>query len=135
MTSVYSAFVNEGNMVIPYIEFDEKAKVQTKKIFEKEVADTIKYILIQVVNDERGTGYSAKSDEVLIAGKTGTAEIKADQNDENGTELGWFNAFIADENNNKQILIVSMVEDVKNRGGSHYVVPKVKTIIEEYIKN
>ena len=57
-------------------------------------------------------------------------EIKNSKDDSEGTEIGWFNSFIVDENNNEQILMVNMVEDVKDRGGSHYVVPKVKDILE-----
>ncbi|WP_263422108.1 MULTISPECIES: hypothetical protein [Eubacterium] len=37
-------------------------------------------------------------------------------------------AFIADPNSPEQLLVVSMVEDVKERGGSHYLVPKVRNI-------
>ena len=61
-----------------------------------------------------------------IYGKTGTAEKKKDQNDKNGEEIGWFNAF--DDQNN---LIISMCENVKTKGGSHYVVKKTKEIFEE----
>ena len=59
-------------------------------------------------------------------------QIKKSKEDTEGTEIGWFNAFIADENSNEQLLMISMVEDVKNRGGSHYVIPKVKSIFEKY---
>ena len=31
----------------------------------------------KVVNDSNGTGYAAHRDDILLAGKTGTAEIKA----------------------------------------------------------
>ncbi len=53
---------------------------------------------------------------ISIAGKTGTAEIKASKDDVTGTELGWFNAFTVDENSDKQYLIIAMIEDVKSRG-------------------
>lgn len=56
-------------------------------------------------------------------GKTGTGEIKNSQYDENGTEIGWFDSF--DDNGN---LIVTMCEDVKNRGESNYVVRKMANI-------
>ena len=32
--------------------------------------------LVKVVNDPNGTGYSAYMEDVVLAGKTGTAEIK-----------------------------------------------------------
>ena len=33
-------------------------------------------------------GYAAHRDDILLAGKTGTAEIKASKEDTSGTELG-----------------------------------------------
>ena len=68
-----------------------------------------------------------------MLGKTGTAEIKKTQDDEEGTEIGWFNAFVADETEEKQILIVSMVEDVhaKEKG---YVTSGVKQIMQKILK-
>ena len=134
MASIYSAFVNEGNMIMPYIEYKENAEPEyyIQEAFSKEAAETIKQDLIQVVEDASGTANSAKISGIKLAGKTGTAEIKDSKDDTEGTEIGWFNAFIADENSEKQLLVVSMVEDVKNRGGSHYVLPKVKSIFEKY---
>lgn len=129
MASIYSAFMNKGNMVTPYIEYKENAKASyiVEKAFSEEACTATKEALIQAV--EQGTAKSAKIDGLTIAGKTGTAEIKNSKEDENGTEIGWFNAFIVDENEDK-ILIISMVEDVKNRGGSHYLLEKVKNIFE-----
>ena len=66
-----------------------------------------------------------------IAGKTGTAEIKSSKQDTTGTELGWFVAYTADENQAKQYLAVAMVQDVKDRGGSHYVIPIVRSIFAD----
>ena len=99
----------------------KKIKYYKQNVISSETANTIKHDLIQVV--EKGTAKEAKIEGEVIAGKTGTAEIKDSQDDENGTEIGWFDAF--DENG---MLIVSMVQDVKNVGGSHYVVKKVKDI-------
>lgn len=65
-------------------------------------------------------------------GKTGTAEIKASKEDTEGSEIGWFNAFVADENAEKQILIVSMVEDI-NQKRKGYVTSKVKTILQKIL--
>ena len=84
---------------------------------------TIKQDLIAVV--EEGTGRAAKVEGKTIAGKTGTAEIKAYQQDKDGTEIGWFDAFDEDG-----LLVVSMCENVKDEGGSHYLLPKVKTVFE-----
>lgn len=61
---------------------------------------------------------------VTLAGKTGTAEIKATQEDENGTELGWFAVYNTGVADSDTILMLNMVEGVKGRGGSGYVVNK-----------
>ena len=78
------------------------------------------------------TGYAAHRDDILLAGKTGTAEIKASKDDTSGTELGWFAIFTAEDTVERPILIISMVEDVKGRGGSGYVVKKDKLVLEEW---
>lgn len=83
-----------------------------------------------MVESPNGTAHSAKIEGLTIAGKTGTAEIKQTKDDKEGTELGWFNAFTVDETSDKQLLVVSMVEDVKNNNGSHYLLGKVKSIFE-----
>lgn len=132
MSMVYSAFVNEGNMINPYLEYkeDTTASYFKENAFSKETANKIKESLIQVVENQNGTAHSAKIEGLTIAGKTGTAEIKTSKDDKEGREIGWYNTFIADENSGKQLLIVSMVEDVQSRGGSHYVVDKVKDILK-----
>lgn len=129
-SSIYSGFVNEGNMVMPYIEYkkDAQTKYYKENAFSKEVANTIKNDLIQTIENPEGTAHSGKIDGLTLAGKTGTAETKSAKGEE-AKEYGWFNCFIADENSDKQLLVVSMVENVENKGGSSYVVNKVKNVL------
>ena len=167
MAMMYSAFVNEGNMIMPYLEYKENASSQTAKYykenaFSKEAANevrdgliqvvenpsgtahtakiegktiatsqTIKEDLINVIADEKGTGHSIYHDNVTLAGKTGTAEIKQSKDDTEGTEIGWFNAFNVGESDESLLLVVSMVENVKGKGGSHYLLPKVRAIFAQ----
>ena len=86
----------------------------------------------KVVNDPHGTGYAAHREDIVLAGKTGTAEIKASKEDTSGTELGWFAVFTAEETMDRPILMISMVEDVKERGGSGYVVRKDSLVLDEW---
>ena len=135
MAMMYSAFVNEGNMIMPYLEYKENASSQTAKYykenaFSKEAANEVRDDLIQVVENPSGTAHSAKIEGKTIAGKTGTAEIKQSKDDTEGTEIGWFNAFNVEESDENSLLIVSMVENVKGKGGSHYLLPKVRAIFE-----
>lgn len=135
MAMMYSAFVNEGNMIMPYLEYKENASSQTAKYykenaFSKEAANEVRDDLIQVVENPSGTAHSAKIEEKTIAGKTGTAEIKQSKDDTEGTEIGWFNAFNVEESDENPLLVVSMVENVKGKGGSHYLLPKVRAIFE-----
>ena len=51
-----------------------------------------------------------------------------------GTEIGWFSVFTVEKETEKPILIVSMVEDVKDLGGSGYVVQKDKAVLDEYFR-
>ena len=77
-------------------------------------------------------GQWSHMEDVLLAGKTGTAEIKESKEDTTGTELGWFCVFTADRTQERPILIVSMTEDVKGRGGSGYVTERVRRVLEHW---
>ena len=126
MASIYSAFANNGNMVKPYIEENEKQEYLVPGAFTKEAANIIKEDLIQVVENPEGTANDMKVAGRTIAGKTGTAELKTSK-DEDAEILGWFNCFTTDANNN-QILVISMVEDGRDIGGSHYLISKIKSL-------
>lgn len=130
IASIYSAFANDGNMVKPYLEAKNINTVEylVENAFSKEAANTIKDDLIQVVENPEGTANDMKVSGRTIAGKTGTAELKASK-DAQADVLGWFDCFTTDENNN-QLLVVSMVENGRNLGGSHYLIKKIKTLFQ-----
>ena len=132
VASIYSAFVNDGNAIKPYIEYGDETEYMIENAFTKESAEEIREDLIQVVENSNGTGHEAQINGVTIAGKTGTAELKASK-DEEGEELGWFNAIVISDEEDEQLLTINMIENVENRGGSHYLLPIVKNIIEGYI--
>ncbi len=113
MASIYSAFANEGNMIKPYLEYKDNKTVEylVENAFSKEAANTIKEALIEAVENPNGTGHDVKVDGVTIAGKTGTAELKASKED-TGDTLGWFNCFTIDNDN--PLLIVSMAKNKKS---------------------
>lgn len=133
--AMYSAFANNGNMVMPYLEMKEgKGTTYLKEnAFSQEVANEIKKDMTLTIEDPAGTGHAAKIDGISLAGKTGTAETKVNKG-EDAKEFGWFNAFVTDDSMDKQYLVISMVENVENKGGSSYVVNKVKQIFEGSLK-
>ncbi len=126
MACIYTAFCNEGNMIKPHLILSQETKTEywIPDAFSAEHANLVLEGLKKVVNDSHGTGYAAHREDILLAGKTGTAEIKMTKEDTSGTELGWFAVFTTENEVERPILIVSMVEDVKGRGGSGYVVGK-----------
>ena len=134
MACIYSAFCNEGNIVKPYLVYQAEATVTFWKLgaFSKETANQVLEGTKKVVNDSHGTGHAAHRDDIVLAGKTGTAEIKASKDDTSGTELGWFAIYSTEETVEHPILIISMVEDVKGRGGSGYVVKKDSAVLEDW---
>lgn len=136
MACIYSSFANEGNMIQPYLVYQEGAAgtYWLSGAFSAETANQVLEGIKKVVNDPNGTGYAAHREDVVLAGKTGTAEIKASKDDTSGTELGWFSIFTVEKTVNRPIMLVTMVEDVKERGGSGYVVEKDGMVLEEWFR-
>ena len=132
LSSIYSALVNGGNMVKPYLTEGQETTYWKEGVFAPEAAETVLNDLYQVVEAEEGTAHEAYSSGYRLAGKTGTAEIKDSQDDTTGTELGWFVGLCV-EDTDSPLLITMMIEDVKGRGGSHYVIPKVSAGFDAYI--
>lgn len=134
MASIYSSFANSGNMVKPYIEYNEDTKITYLKenAFSKDTADEIRQDLIQVVENPEGTANDMKLPNKVIAGKTGTAELKKTADDTESGTLGWFDCFTVNTSSNDNMLIISMVENTQNNssGGSHYLIKKIRGLFE-----
>lgn len=134
MASIYSSFANSGNMVKPYIEYNEDTKTTYLKenAFSKDTADEIRQDLIQVVENPEGTANDMKLPNKVIAGKTGTAELKKTADDTESGTLGWFDCFTVNTSSNDNMLIISMVENTQNNssGGSHYLIKKIRGLFE-----
>lgn len=126
---IYSALVNNGDIMTPVLELKENTKpsVWKSQAIASENVKTLTDDLVQVVEDKSGTGHEAKIAGIRVAGKTGTPELKKNAEDTQAEENGWFVAFSPDK---PSILVSMMIENVKNRGESHYVVPKVRDIIQ-----
>ncbi len=135
LAAIYSAFVNDGSMIRPYLLNKEAVTPAywVEDAFSAEAAGIVSDVLTGVISSPNGTGHAAYLEGLPLAGKTGTAEIKAAKDDTTGTELGWFVVFPTERNAANSVMLVSMVEDVKDRGGSGYVVQKVRGVLEEIL--
>lgn len=133
LSLIYGSLLNDGNIMKPYLEMGENEQAEIWK--ENVVSETTREILlndlISVIEDPNGTGFDARIEGVKLAGKTGTAELKTSQ-EGRGKENGWFVVMDADK---ADIVIAAMVENVEDKGGSHYVVPKVREIMVDYLKD
>ncbi|MFL0267565.1 penicillin-binding transpeptidase domain-containing protein [Candidatus Clostridium radicumherbarum] len=130
---MYSTLVNDGNIMTPLLESSSSVspKVWKEKVISQDNIKILKDDLTAVIEDPSGTGHGAKINGQALAGKTGTAELdKLSADDKNGKENGWFVCMNID---NPKIVVSMIVEDVKNRSGSHYTVPKVKDIMNYYL--
>ena len=142
MAGLYTAFCNGGNALTPRLVYEDEAdmdagsntgaEIWLPQIFSVETAAQVLEGMKKVVNNPEGTGYAAYREDIVLAGKTGTAEIKASVEDTEGTEIGWFAVFTAEKDAEDSLLIVSMVENVKEIGGSGYVVSKDRNALDAY---
>lgn len=128
----FTPFVNEGNLIKPQLErqTESSPEVWHEQVMTADTARLILDNLIQVVEHPNGTGRAANIPGTTLAAKTGTAELKQSKDDTDGKENGWFVALDTDE---PELLIAMMIEDVKDRGGSNYVVPKVKRVLQDFV--
>ncbi|WP_141431060.1 penicillin-binding transpeptidase domain-containing protein [Bacillus sp. 03113] len=127
LADAYTTFVNKGNMIKPTLLMDQpKEEVWKPNLLSEEQAQLINNDLVQVIEDPSGTAHSGRINGIKLAGKTGTAELKVKQG-EKGKENGSFVAYKVDQ---PDLLIAMMIEGVQDRGGSSFVVKKVKNIFE-----
>ncbi|XCP85658.1 penicillin-binding transpeptidase domain-containing protein [Roseburia hominis] len=131
MLSVYSAFVNGGNMIGPTLLYEEgsEGSVWKEQAITPEAAEILKRDLIQVAESSQGA--DVRISDVTLLGKTGTAEMKSSQSESGGVERGWFICETT-EDCKKPIAVVGLMEDVSRKGGSHYVAKKVQGIVASY---
>ena len=131
----YTPFINEGKLVAPVLELKKdkelQGEAQGERVLTPDTAEAIHRMLLRVVDDPKGTGHGAYIPGRKIAGKTGTAELKRTKA-ESGQENGWFVVYDAD---GFDFLMAVMIEDVRDRGGSGYVVRKTAPVVKGYVEN
>ena len=133
---MYTAFSNNGSMIQPHLIYKDQPEstVWIENAISSENTSILTEDLKAVVNNPAGSGYAAHRNDMELAGKTGTAELKAEQGT-TGQEIGWFSVFTTDPNTSKPVLLVSMVEHVEGKGGSTYVVKKDASVLDSYFRS
>lgn len=151
LAALYTGFLNQGDVIKPYLVRRADAKsgisartgqdrtqaggeIWLKSAYTPQAVQQVKRAMVQIIKSKDGTGHRAYRKDIQLAGKTGTAEIKQSADDQSGTELGWFVVFTAEEREENPLLLLSMVEDVRDRGGSGYVVKKDRKIWNYWIR-
>lgn len=113
MTALYTAYVNEGSILQPYLIYaDGERKIYKEDAYSADTAQTL-------LEDLRQTMSSYGDNPTNAAGKTGSAEV------DNGAEvIGWTCAV------NEQAALTVMMENTKEEGSSLYVQPIAAQMLE-----
>ncbi|OYD08318.1 penicillin-binding transpeptidase domain-containing protein [Paludifilum halophilum] len=133
LAATYTTFTNDGNMLKPRLikEKKKEPEVWKKHVVEPKVAKKVYDLLTGVVNKPKGSARDLKTSGVRLGAKTGTAELKASRDSKDQRQLGWLAWIAGPKKENPDIVVAAMVDEVQDRGGSHYIFPAVKKMLEE----
>jgi penicillin-binding protein 2 len=146
IAAAYCGIANGKNIPVPRIVLEIKENGQ-KKFFKKEIrhklnlsAKNLSYIrdaLVASVNDPKGTGRRAIIEDVLVAGKTGTAQVVSKKMNVDEKKIpyrfrdhAWFVAFAPAKN--PEIVVCVLIEHGGHGGAA--AAPVAKEIISKYLK-
>lgn len=131
VTMAYSALANKGKIMNPRLVISENKEEKVyKEAIKKEDLKELQKDFSEVIDDPNGSGHLCKIEGVNLAGKTGTAEIKSTKEDQSGNENSWF---VAVDLEDSKLAISMVMEDMKDKSTSKYLVPKVKNIMKSYL--
>ena len=140
---VSATIANGGTMLEPTLESqvrDPQGRVVKEfgpTIFGRPIstatAETMRQMMVSVVNDPGGTGSAAALPDITVAGKTGTATNGPDQ-----PPNAWFTAFApAGETQTPRIAVAVIVLDGGNLGneatGGRVAAPIARAVIQAYL--
>ncbi len=129
MAAMGAALGSGGIWRTPIIVREPRAAPFAREIsVEKENLKKVRQGMIRVVNDKDATGYAAHLDNILIAGKTGTAQTRADRKSKK--DHAWFVGFAPAEA--PRIAVAVVLEGVGSGGLN--AAPAAKQLFETYFK-
>lgn len=139
----YAAFANGGTLLKPVIvkQFEGKdgkmvvqssPQIRSSLSLKPETIEIVRKGLIGVVNEGSGTGHAAYLPEVVVAGKTGTAQVRAFKERVRlsgfKNDHAWFVGFAPAYN--PEVVVCAFVMHGGHGGGA--AAPMVKSVIEKY---
>ncbi len=143
LLNAYNAFNNNGKTMTPKIantkvtdkdEYELIESIKPHRVLSEKTAHTINKILQDVVN--RGTGQAAKTEGIMIGGKTGTAQRTSKGHYIRSYNSSFF-GFANDTSGHKYTIGVLVIEP-EPKGFVHFAsqsaVPTFKMIVDELIK-
>lgn len=112
---IYSALVNDGNMVEPYIKYDANPMVKywKKDVISQEKAADIRESLLREAKSQKGR---------VLAAKTGTAAQK------NSEDTALCVLFYADQTDESPLLVAAVAEGAGDKGGAGYLEEKIRAV-------
>jgi len=127
MTTAFASLANGGNWIRPRVtakikEGDKSVEtlLDSRKVFDKEVVDEVKKMLIRAV--EKGEAQWTRISGLQVAGKTGTAQISIQGHYDKEKTIASFIGF-APANNPRFIMLVSLAEPTSSPWGSETAAP------------
>jgi len=147
---LYAAIANGGYVLTPLlvdrIETNDRKTVLTtspqrrneQPVIDPADRERIHRGLVGVVNDKEGTAYSERLQSVVVAGKTGTAQVGRESRSDSEVEIegwdttqdhAWFAAYAPAEN--PRIVVVALVQH--GGTGADAAAPIVMRVIDYYL--
>ncbi|MET3682273.1 penicillin-binding protein [Alkalibacillus flavidus] len=127
LATIYAGVANDGQYMEPTLLLNDEQSVWKNDIVTDKQNQTIQDALRQVVVN--GSASDINIDNKTMAGKTGTVELKADQEVENGKQNG---LFVSYDQSKRDMVLSLLIEGVQDRGGSGLAVQLSKQFFESY---
>ena len=119
--------IADGGILKELMIVNEERRPRETTVIKEETAETVKSYMRDVIVQPEGSGHMANLPGRVLYGKTGTAEVGSG---DSYLTLGWFS--VIEESESRPFITTMMVEDVKDRGLSGYVVEKVQRFLTAY---